>query len=609
MNKISRLAFFFLAAAVFASCKNDEGTSSVSRAVSDAKYVGQAVGNFDASEWYPGGQMGTTTNISEGCYEDPAPAVEAAGLDHAFLLGEYQFERSYNEGSGQFGGLGPAHVRKSCLDCHPAYGHGQWKEKYEANTSNAWGNGYLLVVYYTNGNSNDGPYVGEVTGMPQTMSLSPFLPPIDETKIQLSWSEVSEMESGLPMKFRDGESYKLQYPTLYIPREAFNTNPTPYDNLPYTDASGKTYSDVGFRLESTIGVTGVGLIDALDQDEIRETYKAEAAYLSEAGLYEKHGLNPAFWPGENATDFAPSAYYHNWQKGAVLEDGKNIGSGYDADGNYYERDAYMDGKLVKKFTYAMTRGTLQDGAGANAIWNITNVSRPDRPFLYTTNAWAKAMSENADVIAAIKADPDSPYYADGTDAGIKEAVYELLRPGTNQFDNKYHNFTPDMTADEFYNFMVWHRGLAIPRARDLNDPEVQKGKDLFMKMGCASCHKAKWTTGSDNYWSPALNGGKPLPRYANQTIYPYSDFIQHRLYMKNDIHGTWCRTTPLWGRGLSAENTGRSDRLHDCRARNVVEAIMWHAYSKDSDAYYSAEQFYNLTKEERDAVVRFINSI
>ena len=55
--------------------------------------------------------------------------------------------------------------------------------------------------------------------------------------------------------------------------------------------------------------------------------------------------------------------------------------------------------------------------------------------LYTQPAWAKAMSENKDVIAAIKKDPTSPYYAD-TDEGIKEKVYNLLLPTTNQFDNQ-----------------------------------------------------------------------------------------------------------------------------------------------------------------------------
>ena len=257
----------------------------------------------------------------------------------------------------------------------------------------------------------------------------------------------------------------------------------------------------------------------------------------------------------------------------------------------------------------MTRASLQDGAGANAIWNITNVSRSDRPFLYTTKAWAKAMSENPEVIAAIQADPSSPYYADGTPEGIADAVLHLLDPSTNQFDNEWHNFEPEMGDDQYYNFLVWHRGLSIPRARDLNRPEVQRGKELFTEIGCASCHRPSWKTKSDNYWAPAILDGKPLPRYEEQTIWPYTDMIQHRLFMKNGIHGSWCRTTPLWGRGLSKANTGAEDRLHDNRARNVVEAIMWHAYSKESDAYRSTEKFYYLSAEDRAAVVEFINAI
>lgn len=573
-----------------AACQNRNDEPVPGRG-SDAKYVGQAVGNFSAEEWYPGGELGTTTNITEGCYEDEAPAVTQQGLTSQFNHGEMFFERNVTLNTAPFKGLGPASVRKSCLDCHPGYGHGKWQNVYEANTARAFGNGYLLVVYYANEpGSNDGAYVSEVTGMPQTMAVDPFLPPIDESGITISWIPVSAMESGLPMRFPDGETYSLQYPEMTIARSAFNTDPNPYDTA---EEKGLT---LGFRLESTIGVIGVGLIDAIPEEAIREQYRAEAPYVE---------LNPAFWD-KGANDFAASAFYANWQAG-------EYGAGILADGTRVARGEF---KPVKRFTYAMTRGTLQDGAGANAIWNITNVSRPDRPFLYTTKAWAKKMSETPGVIAAIRTEGTaSPYYVDVnndgkvTDEEIAEAVYALLSPGTNQFDNPYHIFTPEMTADQFYDFMVWHRGLSIPRARNLNDEDVQKGKKLFLEMGCASCHKPSWKTGDDNYWSPAMNEGKPLPRYANQTIWPYSDFIQHRLYMKNDIHGTWCRTTPLWGRGLSALNTGAADRLHDCRARNVVEAIMWHAYSKQSDAYGSAEKFYNLSKEDREAVVKFIDSI
>ena len=158
--------------------------------------------------------------------------------------------------------------------------------------------------------------------------------------------------------------------------------------------------------------------------------------------------------------------------------------------------------------------------------------------------------------------------------------------------------------------MVWHRGLAVPRARNLQSSEVQRGKELFGQLGCTACHRPSWTTGDDNYWAPAnIQAQGELPRYPQQTIWPYTDMLQHRLFMKNDIRTGWCRTTPLWGRGLSRQNTGADDRLHDCRARTVLEAIMWHGYSRESDAYTSTEAFYNLPKADRDAVVAFIEAI
>ena len=538
---------------------------------SDAKYVGQEVGNFTADEWYPAGKLGTTLNVTAGCYEDETPATSEQGLMTAFNLGEAAFERNFTINTAPFKGLGPAYLRTSCLDCHPGYGHGKRQQYYRAG----FGNGYLLVIYHPadGANSDDGPYVSEVTGMPQTKAVAPFLPPIDEEQISINWLTVSQMESGLPLTFPDGEKYELIYPEVTIPRSAFNTDPTPYE-------TGN--QAVAFRLESTIGIIGTGLLDAIPEEDIKAQYQSEAPYVE---------LNPSFWD-EEANDFAATAWY-------------SLAEGQFADGT----PAPAGTKKLKRFTYAMTRASLQDGAGANAIWNITNVSRADRPFLYTTKAWAKAMSQNADVIAAIQADPSSPYYADGTKEGIAEAVLNLLDPTTNQFDNAWHNFTPEMSDDQYYNFLVWHRGLSIPRARDLNRTEVQRGKKVFTEIGCATCHRPSWKTKSDNYWAPAIVDGKPLPRYQDQTIYPYTDMLQHRLYMKNGIHGSWCRTTPLWGRGLSKTNTGAEDRLHDDRARNVIEAIMWHGYSKKSDAYTSTEKFYYLSKEDRDAVVEFINAI
>ena len=573
-----------LLAAPFASCSDDDDdatdTTEESTDGADYTYVGQAVGNFSASEWYPGGELGTTENTGATCYQDETPAVNNSDLYDAFKFGELLFEHNFMTSgtTSSFLGLGPAYVRKSCIACHPGYGHGKRVDYYSLATT---GNGYLLVIYTPEDgdNSDDGSYISEVTAMPQTGATTPFLPPLDEDQITIEWLTLSgTMPSGISATaFPDGETYELIYPEVTIPQSAFNTDPVP--------------SGYAIRLESTIGLYGTGLLDAIPEDSLKAEYQKQAAEAIANGYEVSEMLNPSFWDGD-ADDWAGD---------------KTSGA---SNGPWY---LLADGTMkIKRFTYAMTRASLQDGAGANAMWNIPNVSRSDRHYLYTTTAWAKAMSENADVIAAIKeAGESSPYYYDGTDEGIAEAVLNLLDPSTDQFDNDYYNFEPEMEDNSFWQYMVWHRGLAVPRARDLNNSTVQRGKEVFYEIGCTSCHRPQWTTGSDNYWAPTIitSSNLSLPTYPYQTIYPYTDMLQHRLFMKNGIHGSWCRTTPLWGRGLSAINTGAEDRLHDCRARNEIEAIMWHAYSEDSDALWSVKQFYNLDKEDRDAVVKFLRSI
>ena len=543
-------------------------------------HFGKDVGNFKAAEWYPGGELGTTEKAS---YSAITPAAEQAGMEADFNTGEDLFEHLYTFDVAPRKGLGPAWVRNSCIACHPSYGHGMRQTQYRANQI---GNGYLLVIYHPDTNG----YITEVTGMPQTQAMSPFKAPIDENQITIDWREVTAMESGLPMKFADGESYSLIYPEVTIPPTAFNTDPVP--------------TNYQVRLESTIGIYGTGLLDAIDDEDIEKQWADEAPYVE---------LNPAMWDKE-ANKFKASAYY----SAPYNDTGSHRG----------------DHGPLKKFTYAMTRGSLQDGAGANAIWNITNVTRSDRHWLYTTTAWAKAQSEDAEVIKYIKEHGAStasilhPYYADGTDEGIRQRVYEVLNTPSIAYketfekyllNDAYYGGQEEMTDKQYYQFMVWHRALAVPAARNLDDAQVQRGKELFTQMGCAQCHRPSWTTGADNMWVDAStkayaasigkSASQMLPRYANQTIWPYTDMVQHRLWMVNDIRTGWCRTPPLWGRGLSRQLTGADDRLHDCRARTVIEAIMWHGYSKQSDAYKATEQFYNLPKTDRDAVVKFIESI
>ena len=582
---IKYTVYGMLASSVLVACQDNDNVIYLGPLTPEEDVFGKANDAFSADEWFPGGQLGTTEKAS---YSAATPAVfNIPGMEEDFNTGEDFFEHLYTFEQAPRKGLGPAWVRNSCIACHPSYGHGKRQTEYRANQI---GNGYLLVIYHPSNNA----YISEVTGMPQTQAMSPFKAPIDESQIKIEWLEVKEMESGLPMQFADGEKYALIYPVVTIPQTAFNTNPKP------------TEYDV--RLESTIGLYGTGLLDALDDADIEAQWRAEAPYVE---------LNPAMWD-KAADQFKATAYYS-----APYND---TGSMYGSHGP------------LKKFTYAMTRGSLQDGAGANAIWNITNVTRSDRHWLYTTPAWAKAQSEDPEVIDYIKRHATSessilhPYYADGTNDGIANRVNKILSCSSiakkETFENYLlksapYNGQEEMTDKQYYQFMVWHRGLAVPAARNLNDERVKRGKMLFTEMGCAQCHRPSWKTGNDNMWVDAsvkayadANGlakdgdyTKLLPKYPAQTIWPYTDMVQHRLFMINDIRTGWCRTTPLWGRGLSRLLTGSDDRLHDCRARTVLEAIMWHGYSKQSDAYSSTVKFYNLPKADRDAVVKFIESI
>ena len=251
-----------------------------------------------------------------------------------------------------------------------------------------------------------------------------------------------------------------------------------------------------------------------------------------------------------------------------------------------------------------------DAAGANAIWNITNVTRSDRQYHYLDlngTIYAEYASKDKEVqdgfaeyIAQIDPNNEHPEWrTEDMEANIKEFLTSKTLPA-------------EMSDDEFTQVMVWHRGLAVPAARNVTDKQVLRGKELFSQIGCDYCHRPSWTTGPDEVRDPNnFPVTAQMPRYPNQKIWPYTDMVQHKLHMENDIRTGWGRTTPLWGRGLHRQATGDiyEARMHDTRARNVIEAIMWHGYSKESDAYYPTQEFYNLPKADRDAIVAFIDAI
>lgn len=538
----------------FTACSDDEPTSAPDGTPSG-----------ELPDWYyAGGELGTAFITTSAAFEQPTPAVENAGLTLSFKRGEQLFEKNFvSNTDGVRGGLGPTYLRSSCMHCHPGYGHGKSQPNGTFRT-NEIGNGYLLVVY----NPETNAYVNWLAGMPQGHAVAPFEAPLDESQITITWHDYTD---NFGNKFEDGETYELRYPEVDLPKEAVYA----YRQGILSDAEMGEY-DV--RLESTIGIYGTGLLDAITDEDLKEQYAKE-----EKDGFMKNGLNPAFFANGDWT------------------------------GQYTSKEATSDGKKYPyRFTYALSRGPLQDAAGANAFWNITNVTRSDRKYHYKDAGgfYAKAAAADPNVQSAF------PAYIAQVDPDRKHP--EWFTGDVEQNILNYMNSTnldAEATDQNYIDLMVWHRGLAVPAVRNIEDEDVKRGKELFEEIGCAYCHRPSWTTGSDEIRDPAqfFNGsqGRELPRYPNQTIWPYTDMVQHKLLMINDIRTGWCRTTPLWGRGLHQRCTGSEyiDRLHDCRARTTLEAIMWHGTNEQSDAYETVVEFRKLSKADRDAVVKFLDSI
>lgn len=144
--------------------------------------------------------------------------------------------------------------------------------------------------------------------------------------------------------------------------------------------------------------------------------------------------------------------------------------------------------------------------------------------------------------------------------------------------------------------------LAVPARRDVDDPEVLRGKQLFHDVGCASCHTPKFVT-------HRLDG---RDEHSFQLIWPHSDFLLHDMGpgLADDrpegvATGREWRTAPLWGIGLSEQVSGHSEFLHDGRARSLLEAVLWHG----GEAQPQRDAVIEMPPEDRAALIRFLESL
>ena len=161
---------------------------------------------------------------------------------------------------------------------------------------------------------------------------------------------------------------------------------------------------------------------------------------------------------------------------------------------------------------------------------------------------------------------------------------------------------PELPGPFLEPVLLYARALAVPARRDAADAQIIAGEALFTQAGCGACHAPTLRTGD----YPAL------PAASHQTIHPYTDLLLHDMGegladgRPDFLAGArdW-RTAPLWGLGLSETVNGSGTLLHDGRARDPTEAILWHGGA----AQAARESFRRMSRNDRAALIAFVRSL
>lgn len=200
--------------------------------------------------------------------------------------------------------------------------------------------------------------------------------------------------------------------------------------------------------------------------------------------------------------------------------------------------------------------------------------------------------------------------------GKKAAAVDLLHQTVNAYNqdmgivtsfNPIDPYTgetndPEVADKVVHDVVFYLLTLKAPIQRNQNDPVVVSGKQIFTQIGCAKCHIPSFITPQN-----------PIAALSNKTFFPYTDLLLHDMgpalddkYTEGMATTAEWRTPPLWGLGLSKNSQGgKYFLLHDGRATSIEAAIQYHG----GEAAQSAQQFKQLSGGEKDALIKFLESL
>ena len=185
--------------------------------------------------------------------------------------------------------------------------------------------------------------------------------------------------------------------------------------------------------------------------------------------------------------------------------------------------------------------------------------------------------------------------------GITTTIYPKSDRGSEQTDlDTAGNRMPDADIENIYRYYALR---AVPPRRDFRDETVLKGEKLFASASCANCHAPTLKT------SPY----HPMTELRNQTIHPYTDLLLHNMgpeLADNMAHGTasaqeWRTAAAVGHRPDPRASCGGEAYLHDGRARDLSEAILWHGGEGKRPRKRSA----NMPAADRAALIKFLKSL
>jgi CxxC motif-containing protein (DUF1111 family) len=167
----------------------------------------------------------------------------------------------------------------------------------------------------------------------------------------------------------------------------------------------------------------------------------------------------------------------------------------------------------------------------------------------------------------------------------------------------------ELSDADLASLTTYMRLIGVPPQRNGADAQVLIGAQTFQGVGCAECHRADLVT-SPNH---------PFSELRAQGVRPFTDLLLHDMGpdLADDSGipasaddaappsaAEW-RTPPLWGVGLAKTVNPAATFLHDGRAADLQEAILWHG----GEALRSKLAYAALSPTDRAALLAFLQSL